>query len=62
MDWIESKCGRLKSPDFADEFVDILAVKCLRSPGEVVRGNEVVEVSSQLTVAVVAVALDRGPL
>ena len=62
MGWVESKSVRLNLPAFADEFVNGKSAEGLESLGEVIGGDEVAEVSSQLIVAVVVVALDGGLL
>ena len=62
MGWVESKSVRLILPAFADEFVNGKSAEGLESLGEVIGGDEVAEVSSQLIVAVVVVALDSGLL
>lgn len=60
MDGIESKSIRFFLPAFADELIGREAMERLESFGEVVSGDEVAEVGSQLVVAVVVVALNRG--
>ena len=58
MGWIESKSFGFLRPDFADELVGSKALRGLEPLGEIVSGDEVAEVSLQLVVAVVVVALD----
>src|SRR4051812_45491392 len=60
MDGVESKSIRFFLPAFADELRGREAMERLESFGEVVSGDEVAEVGSQLVVAVVVVALNRG--
>ena len=58
MDRIEPESFGLFCPYFADVFVRGEALEGLQPPGEVVSGDEVVEVATQLVVAVIVVALD----
>jgi hypothetical protein len=60
MGWIEGKSVWFVLPAFADEFVSGEACEGLEPFGEVVGGDEVAEVYSQLVVAVVVEALDGG--
>ncbi|MEA2262597.1 MAG: hypothetical protein QOJ51_5422, partial [Acidobacteriaceae bacterium] len=60
MDGVESKSIRFFLPAFADELIGREAAESLEPFGEVVSGDEVAEVGSQLVVAVVVVALNRG--
>ena len=52
----------LVCPCFADEFVGREAFERLQTTGEVVGGDEVPEVASELIVALVVVSLDGGLL
>jgi Transposase DDE domain len=60
MDRIKSKSIGLLLPAFADEFVGGEAAESFESFGEVVGGDEVAEVGSQLVVSVIVVALNCG--
>jgi hypothetical protein len=60
MDGVESKSIRFFLPAFADELIGREAMERLESFGEVVSGEEVAEVGSQLVVAVVVITLHRG--
>ena len=55
---IESESRRLFCPDITDIFVGREAFERLQAPSEVVGGDKIVEMSTQLIVAVVVVALD----
>lgn len=58
MDRIEPESLWLFCPGVADVFVGCEAFEGLEAPGEVVGGDEVVEMAAELVVAVVVVALD----
>jgi hypothetical protein len=58
MGWIESKSLWFVLPAFTDEFVGGESGEGLESFGEVVSGDEVVEVSSELFLVVIVVAFD----
>src|ERR1017187_8125895 len=58
MGWVESQSVRFILPAFADEFVGGECGEGFESFGEVVGGDEVVEVRFSLIVAVVVVAFD----
>ena len=60
MDGIESKSVGFLLPAFADEFVSSKTAEGLQSFGEIVGSDEVAEMSAQLVVAVVVVALNGG--
>ena len=62
MDWIEDKSVWLGCPYFADVFEGCEALEGFEPPPVIVGVNEVVEVGSQLRVAVVVVSLDRSLL
>ena len=59
MGWIEDKSVWLGCPDFADVFEGCEPLEGLQPPPVIVGIDEVVEVGSQLGVAVVMVSLDR---
>jgi hypothetical protein len=60
MDGVESKSIRFLLPAFADEFVGCESAEGLESFGEVVSSDEVAEVSAELVVVIVVVALNCG--
>ena len=60
MGWVECKSVRFILPAFTDEFICGKSSEGFEPTGEVVSGNEVVEVNSELFPAVIVVALDGG--
>ena len=62
VDRVQDESIRLGGPDLADVFVGREATEGLESAGEVVGGQEVGKVCSQLVVAVVVETFDRGVL
>ena len=60
MGWIENKSIGLVLPGFTDEFVDRKTAEGLQPFGEVVGGEKVNQVGTELCVAVVVVALNGG--
>ena len=62
MVWIELESFRLGSPAFADELVWCEAFECLEPTSKIIGVHEVAQMSSQLIVTVVVVALDGSLL
>ena len=62
MDWVEDESIRLLCPCLADVFIRCEAPQGLEPAAEVVGRDEVGEVTAQLVVGFVVVALDRGLL
>src|SRR5215204_5873924 len=60
VDWIEPEPLRLDCPSFGDELVWREAFEHLQPAAEVVGGDEVVEVPSELVMAIVVIALHSG--
>lgn len=60
MGWIEGKSLGFDCPSFADVFEGCEALECLQPQPIIVGVDEVVEVCSQLGMAVVMVAFDGG--
>jgi hypothetical protein len=62
MVWIELESFLLGSPSFADELVWCEAFECLEPTSKIIGVHEVAQMSSQLIVTVVVVALDGSLL
>lgn len=62
MGWIKIESFWLGYPDFADVFIGCEAAECLQSTSEVVCGEKVAEMRTQLIVAVVVKPFYRGVL
>lgn len=62
MDWIEDESVWLFCPDFADVFMRGETVEGLQAASEIISGDEVGEVGSQLLMGLIVIALHRGLL
>ncbi len=66
MAWIDSESFRLVCPLFTDEFVRAQASQCLQSACEVVGVYKIIQISDELSMVIIMIALDgrllEGPV
>jgi hypothetical protein len=58
LEWVQSESFGVDCPSFADELVGVRAIESLEPSGEVIGGDEVVEMPNALAVRLIMISLD----